>query len=183
MDYNVLITNGQGSQAMKAGTYTVSVTEAAGYNLSSLSPTTFTATTSAGTGTFTLSANGTLTFNVNETGAAGGTPVTAGSIIMTNSTGTENYGSAVTINSSGDAVFENVPYGSNETPFTLYFKQLSTDDTHNVFEGIISVSMTAQTQTDYVLNSPVATQDFTLNDANYSGLTIPSATLSFTENA
>ncbi len=182
-EYNVTITNGQGSTEMKAGTYTVSATSAPGYDLTSLSPTTFSATTSAGTETFTLSASGTLTFNVNETGAQGGTPVISGSLIMTDQTGTEEYGTAVTISSNGDAVFDNVPYGDVATPYTLYFKQLSTDETHNPYVGVISVSMTSQTQTEYVQNTAIATQSFTLTDANYSGLPISDATLNFTEGA
>ena len=179
-NYDVTITNGTGSQNMKAGTYTVSATEATGYDLTTLSPTTYTATTSEGSGTFTLSANGTLTFIVNETGAEGGTPITSGSIIMTDSTGTTEYGTAVTINSSGEAVFENVPYGTQSEPFVLYFKQLTSDDTHNIYNGVISVSMTGQTQTEYVQNTTIATQTFTLTDANYD---LPiDGTLAFTES-
>ncbi len=179
-NYNVTITNGTGSQAMKKGTYTVSAT-ANGYDASTLNPTEFTATETAGVGNFTLTANGTLTFNVNETGAAGGTPVTSGTMIMTDATGTVEYGQAVNISANGDAVFANVPYGTDGEPFQLYFKQLTTDDNHNVFEGVISVSMTAQTQTEYVQNNPTATQTFNLTDATY-GLPI-SGTLTFTENA
>ncbi len=179
-NYNVTITNGSGSQAMQSGTYNVTAT-ASGYDASTLSPTTFTATANAGTGAFTLSANGTLTFNVNETGAAGGTPITSGSLIMTNATGTEDYGQAVTIGTDGNAVFANVPYGDAGTPFTLYFRQLSSDDDHNPYEGVITVQMTAQTQTEYVQNTAIAEQTFSLTDANY-GLPI-TGTLNFTANA
>lgn len=182
-NYTVNITNGQGSQAMKAGQYTVSASSAPGYDISTLSPTTFTATTSTGSQAFTLSANGTLTFNVNETGAQGGTPITSGSIVMTDSTGTTQYGEVVSIGATGDAVFANVPYGTNEAPYTLYFKQLSTDAGHNIHTGVITVTMTAQTQTEYVLNSAISEQTFTLTDANYAGLPIQSATLDFAENA
>lgn len=181
-NYNVTITNGTGSQNMKAGTYSVSAVDAFGYDATTLAPTTYTASQSAGSGAFTLSATGTLTLIVNETGASGGTPITAGSIVMTDSTGNTQYGTAVTINASGEAVFNNVPYGTSETPFTLYFKQLSTDDGHNINEGVISVEMSSQTQTDYVQNTPIALQTITLTDANYSGLPIASATLEFTEN-
>ncbi len=179
-NYNVTITDGTGSEAMKRGTYTVSAT-ATGYDTSTLTPTTFTATDSAGSQSFTLSANGTLTINFNETGAAGGTPITSGSVIMTNEDGTTDYGTAVNISATGDAVFNNVPYGDAGTPFLLYFRQIESDDTHNPFEGVISVSMTSQTQTEYVLNSAIAQQTFTLTDANY-GLPID-GTLNFTENA
>lgn len=180
-NYTVNIVNGQGSQSMKAGTYTVSASEAQGYDLSSLSPTTFTASSTEQTTAFTLSANGTLTFNVNETGAVGGTPITSGTIVMTDSTGATEYGSPVSISATGDAVFDNVPYGTVAEPFTLYFKQLTSDDSHNIYPDVIAVQMSAQTQTEYVLNSPIANQNITLSDANYTGLPI-NATLNFDEN-
>ncbi len=178
-NYNVTITNGSGSQAMKRGTYTVSAT-ANGYDVSTLSPTSFTAGDTAATQNFTLSANGTLTFNVNETGAAGGAPITSGSLIMTDATGAEEYGQAANITATGDAVFANVPYGTAGEPFQLYFKQLESDENHNAFDGVISVAMTAQTQTEYIQNSPIAEQTFNLTDANY-GLPIDGV-LNFTDN-
>lgn len=178
-NYNVTITDGTGSQAMQKGTYTVTAT-ANGYDASTLSPTTFTANETEGSESFTLSANGTLTFIVNETGAAGGTPITSGSIVMTDATGATEYGSPVSISATGEAVFNNVPYGTAGEPFQLYFKQLSTDDDHNIFEGVISVSMTAQTQTEYVQNTATAVQTFNLTDANY-GMPIDGS-LTFTSN-
>ena len=184
MAYQVTITNGNGSQAMKKGEYDVTCTQAQGYDLTSLSPAVFTATAEAGSQAFTLQANGTLTLTVNETGAQGGTPVTSGTIVMTNSSGSATYGSPVTISATGVATFNNVPYGDGTTPKTLYFKQTATDANHNIYEGVITVSMDAQTLTSYVQNTPIATQNFTLNDATYSGLPIDSATLNFepTEN-
>ncbi len=179
-NYNVTITNGTGSQAMQKGTYTVTAT-ATGYDVSTLTPTTYTATDAENTQAFTLSANGTLTVNVNETGAAGGTPITSGSIVMTDASGTTEYGQPVTIDANGDAVFENVPYGDAGTPFQLYFKQLTTDENHNIFEGVISVAMSAQTQTAYVQNTATAVQTFTLTDENY-GMPVDGS-LNFTNNA
>ncbi len=178
--YNVTITGGTGSQRMQAGTYDVTAT-ATGYDTSTLTPTTFTATDSAQAQAFTLSANGTLTFIVNETGADGGTPITSGSIVMTDETGTTEYGQPVTIGTDGTAVFNNVPYGTTDAPFTLYFKQLSSDDTHNPYDGVITVSMTNQTQTEYIQNTAAAENTFTLTDETY-GMPIDGE-LTFTENA
>ena len=177
-NYNVTITEGVGTQNMKAGTYTVTAA-ASGYDATSLSPTSYTATAEAGSGVFTLSANGALTLVFNETGAQGGTAVTSGSVVMTDSTGNVQYGSPVTINATGEAAFPNVPYDSG-TPYVLYFKQLSTDDNHNVYSGVITVNMASASQTEYVVNSAIAAQSFTLTDANYSGLPIAAATLTFT---
>ncbi len=177
-NYNVTITNGNGSQVMQSGAYTVSA-EATGYDVSTLTPKTFTATDTPQTQAFTLSANGTLTFVVNETGAAGGTPITSGSLVMTDETGATEYGQPIAIGADGNAVFNNVPYGATDAPFTLYFKQLDSDDTHNPVEGVITVQMTAQTQTEYVQNAAAAEQTFTLRDANYD---MPvDGTLTFTE--
>ncbi len=179
-NYTVTITNGTGSQAMQRGAYAVTA-EANGYDPSTLNPQTYTATDSENTQAFTLSANGTLTFVVNDTGAAGGTPITGGTIVMTDATGTTEYGQPVTIDAGGNAVFENVPYGTTTEPFQLYFKQLTTADGYNIFEGVIPVSMTAQTQTEYIQNTAAAQQTFTLTDANYD---LPvDGTLTFTENA
>ena len=177
-NYNVQITNGSGSQAMKRGNYSVTVT-ANGYDATSLSPETYAVSDAEGTGTFTVSANGVLTLVFNETGAAGGTPVTAGSVVMTDSTGNTEYGSPVTITAQGEAVFNNVPY-SSASPYALYFKQTASDDTHNPIETVISVSMSEASETQYVLNSPIAVQTFSISDVNYSGLPIADATLTFT---
>ncbi len=178
-NYNVTITNGSGSQVMQRGAYAVTA-EAAGYDVSTLSPTTFTATDSPATQAFTISANGTLTLVVNDTGAAGGTAIAGGTFVMTDATGAEEYGSTVTVGANGEAVFENVPYGSTDQPFPLYFKQLTAAEGYNPVEGVISLSMTAQTQTEYVQNTAAAEQTFTLTDANY-GMPID-GTLNFTQN-
>ena len=177
-NYNVQITNGAGSQQMKSGNYAVTAT-ASGYEATTLSPTVYTATGSEGTGAFTLSANGVLTLIFNETGASGGTPVTSGTVVMTDAAGTTQYGSPVSISATGEAVFNNVPYDT-ETPYVLHFVQLTTDDGHNVYSGVITVNTSAATQTEYVVNAPIAAQNITLTDANYSGLPVAAATLVFT---
>ena len=176
-NYNVSITDGAGSARMSEGEYSVSV-NAAGYDATSLSPTTYTVTRSAGSGTFTVSAVGTLTLSFNETGASGGIPITSGTVVMTDSTGAVEYGSPVTISATGEGVFECVPFGTLGEPITLYFKQLSSDGNHYVESGVISVSMDSIIKTSYVQNLPFAEQNFTLTDANYAGLPV-NGTLDF----
>ncbi len=178
-NYNVTITDGTGSQQVQNGTYNVSAT-VTGYDESTLAPQTFTADGTPSTNAFTISANGTLTFNVNETGAAGGTPITAGEIVMTNQDGSVQYGTPVAIGADGNAVFDNVPYDA--AGYTLYFRQLSSDDTHNPVTDVITVNMTSQTQTEYVENTAAAVETFTLTDANYPGLPV-NGTLNLTEQA
>jgi len=179
-EYNVTITNGSGSQAMNPGEYEVSTTYAPGYESTTLSPTTYTATSPSGSGSFTIEAYGTLTIIFNETGAEGGTPISSGSVVMTDPTGNTQYGSVVTIDSNGTAIFDKVPYGSAQTPYTLHFKQLTSDSDHDIYPNVFTVGMGDQTQTEYIQNNlKVATQDFSLTDANYSGLPVENAVLNF----
>ena len=181
-NYDVTITNGTGSQTMNTGTYNVSAIYAPGYDMASLNPTTFTVASAPSTGTFTLTANGTLTITFNETGAAGGTPITSGTVVMTDSTGEIEYGSVVQVDSNGTATFNNVPYGSEQSAYTLYFKQLTSDENHNIYENVFAVGMGAQTQAEYVLNTPkVVLQNFVLTDANYPELPVYNAVLQFEE--
>ena len=175
-NYNVQITNGSGSEKMLSGSYSVTVS-ANGYDATTLSPTSYTATAAGGTGNFTVSANGVLTVVFNETGEQGGTPITSGSVVMTDSTGETEYGSPVTVNSSGEAVFNNVPYNL-DNPYQLHFKQLSSDSDHAPYSGVFTVGMGTETQTEYVVNEPLNDQNFTLTDANY-GFPVADATLNF----
>ena len=177
-NYNVTITDGSGSVAMKQGQYSVTVS-ANGYDATTLSPAVYTATAEPGSQAFTVSADGELTLVFNETGAEGGTPVTAGSVVMTDASGVERYGSPVTIDSNGAAVFANVPYNAT-TPYVLYFLQTESDGGHNPSDNVISVDMSNQNQTEYVVNRPIALQTFTLTDANYSGLPVAEAQITFT---
>ena len=182
-DYNVTIINGNGSQSMNIGEYDVSAVYAPGYDMDSLSPTTFSATSTGETGEFTIGATGTLTITFNETGAEGGTPITSGTVVMTDPTGEKQYGAVVEIDSNGTAVFNNVPFGSEQAGYSLYFKQLSSDKNHNAYENVFVVGMGAQTQQEYVLNTLKAVlQNFTLTDANYAGLPVNNAGLKFQSN-
>ena len=179
-NYNVTIINGSGLQSMNPGNYSVSAIYAPGYDMETLSPTTFTATSSSATGAFTIAATGTLTITFNETGEAGGTPITSGSVVMTDSTGNVQYGEVVQVDSNGTATFNNVPFGSEQSAYTLYFKQLSSDENHNAYPSVFAVGMGAATQQEYVINTPKSVpQSFTLTDTNYSGLPVYNAELQF----
>ncbi len=182
-NYDVTITDGIGSENMNLGQYGVSCTYAPGYDTTTLSPTSYTATSPSGSGTFTLSASGTLTIIFNETGEAGGTPITSGTVVMTDQTGNTQYGAVQNIDANGTATFANVPYDSAQSAYTLYFKQLTSDSNHNVYSSVFTVGMGAQTQTEYIANSPIATaQTLSLTDQNYSGLPVDNAVLRFEEN-
>ena len=171
-EYDVTIIDGSGSETMNTGSYTVSAIYAPGYDMSTLSPTNYTVSSAGETGEFTLSANGTLTITFNETGEEGGTPITSGSVVMTDSTGETQYGQPVEINSSGIAVFDNVPYGSAQSAYTLYFKQLTSDETHNTYPDVFAVGMGAQTQQEYILNTPTLPIEFPKNKYSSSSPTL-----------
>ena len=98
-NYNVTIINGSGSQTMETGEYTVSAIYAPGYDMSTIAPATYPATSTSSTGEFTISASGTLSIIFNETGQEGGNPINFGSVVMTNSTGETQYGEVVKIDS------------------------------------------------------------------------------------
>ena len=168
--YLVPITNGAGSQRLPIGNYTVTAA-VTGYT-GALDPTAFTATSSPGSQAFTIAATGTLTLNVNETGAEGGTAVTGGTFIRCNQNGSATYGTEKTVSGAGVCTFDHVPFGTAETPATFYVKQLTSDSTHNIYTGVITVSMAAETQAQYVQNTLAANQSFTLTDEYYSGLNI-----------
>ncbi len=176
-EYIVTITNGAGSELLPAGNYNVAAS-VPGYD-GLLDPSTFEATALEGAQAFTLAATGTLTLTVNETGASGGTPITDGTFIRCSQDGLTEYGAAKDVDGSGICIFDHVPFGESESPYTFYIKQLTSDKTHNVHTGVIAVEMQASTQEEYVQNTLAAEQSFTFADANYSGLTL-SGTLTFT---
>lgn len=183
-EYNVTIINGTGSQTMDIGSYSVSAIYAPGYDLNSLAPTNFTATPQAETGAFTIAGTGTLTITFNETGEIGGNPITSGTVVMTDATGEIQYGPIMDINSEGTATFNNVPYGSEQSAYTLYFKQLTSDENHNIYENVFAVGMGAQTQQEYLINTLKSVlQNFTLTDANYTNMPVYNAVLKFENNS
>lgn len=168
--YVVTITNGQGLQNLPIGEYNVTA-DIFGYS-GVLDPSTFTATGVEGSEAFTLAATGTLTLNVNDTGAEGGTPITAGSFIRCNVDGSTSYGTAKTVSAQGVCEFPFVPFGTSGSPATFYIKQLTSDAEHNIDPNVITVAMEAETQSLYVANPEIAEQTFTLEDANYAGLVL-----------
>lgn len=174
--YPVTITNGVGSENLPAGSYTVTKS-IVGYD-GVLDPTIFIATASTGSQAFTAAATGTLTLNVNETGASGGTPITGGTFIRCNQAGTTDYGTAKSVSAAGVCTFDHVPLGEVGTPYTFYVRQLTSDTSHSIQTGVITISMEEEEQSEYVQNLPAEQQDFTMTDAYYSGLNL-NGTLTF----
>ena len=173
----VNITNGTGTTDLINGTYTV---EAAvtGYDNTSINPTSITVDAQTNNYAFTISATGTLTLHVTDTGTVAGTPILGATFIRTDATGTE-YGSLITTDATGNAVFNNVPFAETGAP-TIYFKQTASDGDHEFSTDVHSTTLTTQTSTVEIINAVGATRSITLTDTNYDNLPIDTATLTLT---
>ena len=171
------ITNGTGQTELINDTYTVTA-EVTGYDNSTINPSSITVDASTNTYAFTISGAGTLTLHVTDTGTTAGTPIVGATFIRTDSAGTE-YGSVITTDAQGNAVFNNVPFAETGAPL-IYYKQTASDGDHE-FDGTVqSTSLTTQTQTIEIINTPGATRTINLTDANYENLPIEAGSLTLT---
>ena len=171
------ITNGSGTGELINDTYTVTA-EVTGYNNSSILPASVDIVEGTNTYAFTIAATGTLTLHVTEDGTATGTPIVGATFYRTDSSGTE-YGSVITTDSNGDAVFNNVPFAASGAPL-IYYKQTASDGDHEFSSTVANTSLTTDTLTVEIQNAPGATRTISLMNANYSNLPIDSATLTLT---
>ena len=169
MAKTVTITNGTGTTNLINGAFgvTASVT---GYDNTSINPNSVTIEEGTNTYAFTISATGTLTLHVTEDGTASGTPVVGAVFVRTDSTGTE-YGTPVTSDAEGNAVFNNVPFDETSAP-TIYFKQTASDGEHEFDSSVQSTTMTTSTSTLEIQNTLGALRTINLTDANYENLPI-----------
>ena len=171
------ITNGTGQTELINDTYTVTA-EVTGYDNSTINPSSITVDASTNTYAFTISGAGTLTLHVTDTGTTAGTPIVGATFIRTDSAGTE-YGSVITTDAQGNAVFNNVPFAETGAPL-IYYKQTASDGDHE-FDGTVqSTALTTQTQTIEIINTPGATRTINLTDANYENLPIEAGSLTLT---
>lgn len=177
MEKSVIITNGSGSEELINGTYTVTAS-VAGYDNTTITPSSLTVVDGTNSYAFTIAADGTLTLHVTEEGTSTGTPIVGATFVRTDSNGVE-YGSPITSDSNGDAVFNNVPFDSTDAP-TIYFKQTASDGDHEFDSSIQSTTLTEETQTLEIQNANGALRTLTLTDANYENLPIESGTLTLT---
>ena len=177
MAKSVTITNGTGTVELINDTYTVTA-EVTGYDNTSIDPSSITVDATTNTYAFTISATGTLTLHVTDTGTTTGTPIVGATFIRTDASGNE-YGTQITTDTNGDAVFNNVPYDATNAPL-IYYKQTASDGDHEFDTTVQNTSLTTQTATVQITNQPGATRTINLTDANYQNLPIESATLTLT---
>lgn len=173
----VNITNGVGTESLINGTYTITA-EVNGYDNTSIDPSSITVVEGTNTYPFTIAATGTLTLHVTEDGTASGTPIVGATFVRTDSSGTE-YGTPITTDTQGDAVFNNVPFSSTNAPL-IYYKQTASDGNHEFDNTVQNTSLTTSTQTNQIQNAVGATRTINLTDENYQNLPIDTATLTFT---
>ena len=163
------ITNGTGTTELINDTYTVTA-NVPGYDNSTIDPSSITVDEGTNTYAFTISATGTLTLHVTDTGTTSGTPIVGATFIRTDSEGNE-YGTQITTDEQGNAVFNNVPYDATNAPL-IYYKQTASDGDHEFDNTVQSTSLTTQTATVEIQNQPGATRTINLTDANYENLPI-----------
>jgi len=173
----VNITNGTGTSNLINDTFTVTA-EVNGYDNTTINPSSVTIAQGTDTYPFTISATGTLTLHVTEDGTSAGTPIVGATFIRTDSTGTE-YGTPITTDDQGNAVFNNVPFSDTNAPL-IYYKQTASDGDHEFDNTVKNTSLTIQTGTVEIQNTVGALRTITLTDANYANLPIDVATLTFT---
>ena len=177
MAKTITITNGSGTASLINDTYAVTA-NVGGYDNSSINPASVSIVNGTNSYAFTIAATGTLTLHVTEDGTAQGTPIVGATFVRTDSSGNE-YGSVITTDAQGDAVFNNVPFADTGAPL-IYYKQTASDGNHEFSNTVVNTSMTTSTETVQIQNAVGATRTINLTDANYGNLPIESATLTLT---
>ena len=168
--HTIPITNGKGSIELVTGTYNAQAV-AGGYDASTLDPKSVTIIDGTDTYAFTISAKGTLTLHVTDTGEAStGVQIIGAKFVRTDSTGTINGVEAVT-DSDGNAIFRNVPFapsGSTE----IYYKQITRDGGNTFDDTVKSITMTQENETVEIKNPDAPIRNFTLMDASFPNIPV-----------
>lgn len=172
--YTINIVNGTASEAIVSGNYTATGS-INGYVNNTLDPASIVVTNSSGTFDFKVSATGTLTLHVSVEGTSGGTSIVGATFVRCDSAG-NTYGTPIVSDSSGTALFTNVPFSAT-TPPTIFYKQTDSDGNHNFDGGLKNTSLTTNTGTVEISNPLPGSQTINLTDANYTNLPIEDGTL------
>ena len=167
MEKIINITNGTGTSELINGSYTVSA-NVVGYDNTSINPSSIDVEAGTNEYSFTIAANGTLTLHVTDNGTLSGNPIVGATFVRTDDVGKE-YGSTVTTNENGDAVFENVPFATLDAPL-IYYKQTASDGDHEFSTDVQNTTMTTNQETVQVENALGATRTINLVDAVIAAL-------------
>lgn len=168
--HTIPITNGKGSIELVTGTYkATAVVE--GYDVSTLNPTSVDIIDSTDTYAFTISAKGTLTLHVTDTGNPDtGVQIVGAKFVRTDNVG-NIIGSEIVTNQDGNAVFNNVPFSTSGN-ITIYYKQISGDGGHTFDTAVKSTIMTTESQVVEIENPSAPLRNFTLMDASFPNIPI-----------
>lgn len=164
------ITNGVGSKELVNGTYTVS-SSTLGYDDTSITPTEQEITEGINEYSFTIAATGTLTIHISDDGTDAGIPIVGAKMIRCDAEG-NTYGSEIISNEDGNAVFNYVPFSAEENAPVVYYKQTSSDGSHDFNTELQNTTLSEETSTIELINEVAETRNFSFTDANYEGLPI-----------
>ena len=177
--HEIPLTNGKGSKELVDGTYTVTA-EIDGYDNDSIDPTEVTIEEGTNDYSFTIAATGTLTLHVTDDGTTIGVPVEGATFIRCDSEG-NTYGTAISSDSEGNAVFNYVPHSATTT-IKVYYKQTGSDGSHTFDDTLKETSLSEATLTVEVENSEATAKQVMVTDKNYANLPVGDGTLTLTEN-
>ena len=167
MAKTVTITDGVGTTELINGSFNITA-DVPGYDNSAIMPSQITVNASTNTYAFTISATGALTLHVTDDGTSTGNPIVGATFIRTDETGAE-YGTSITTDTNGDAIFNNVPFDATAAPI-IYYKQTSSDGDHEFDTSVLNTTMTSDASTVQIQNATGATRTINLTDANYENL-------------
>lgn len=159
------------------GNYTIT-SSVAGYDNSSIDPSTLEITEGVNDYSFTIAATGTLTLHVSDDGTEIGIPIVGAVFYRCDSEG-NTYGEQILSDDSGNAVFNNVPYAESDAPI-IYFKQISSDGEHTFDGELQNTTLTEETGIVEIANALVAERTISLTDANYANLPISDGFITLT---
>lgn len=171
------ITNGVGTGELINDTYSVTAS-VTGYENATIDPSSVSIVEGTNSYAFTISASGSLTLHVTDDGTTSGNPIVGATFFRTDSSGNE-YGTVITTDNNGDAVFANVPYDATNAPI-IYFKQTASDGDHEFNTSVQNTTLTTSTETLQIENPVGALRTINLTDVNYTNLPIEIAELTFT---
>ena len=178
--HTIPITNGKGSIELVTGTYNAQAV-AGGYDASTLEPKSVTIADGTTTYAFTISAKGTLTLHVTDTGDPNtGIQIVGAKFIRTDSTGTI-VGNEITTNDDGNAVFNSVPFAESGST-AIYYKQISSDGGHTFEDTVKSIVMTEASETVQIINPTAPVRNFTLMDASFPNIPITDGQIILEDN-
>lgn len=178
--HTIPITNGKGSIELVNGTYNATAL-VGGYDASTLDPKNVTIVEGTNDYAFTISAKGTLTLHVTDTGdPVSGVQIIGAKFIRTDSTGTITGVEAIT-DHDGNAVFNNVPFAPTDST-EIYYKQITSDGGHIFDDSVKSIIMTTSTQTVEIANPAAPLRNIMLTDASFPNIPIKDGQIILADN-